>query len=147
MLKPRYRQATNEDLHFIVDSWLKSYGDVEVNKLINRFVFKTKHREIILHCVSQCKTLVAYNAEDPDQIFGFINYVSHDSKQFITNYVYVKTAFRYFKVASNLYEVAGFTRECHHTVTAMSPMFLKFAQKNQIKFEYNPYLLFERDFK
>lgn len=103
----KIRPATQDDVKFIFNSWLKSYKHSKFAKPIISTIYFTEHHRIIESMLKNYETLVACNADDPDQIYGFAN---GDLIQgvFCINYVYVKQSFRNFKICTKLLLALGY---------------------------------------
>ena len=140
MLKVNYRPLKNDDIHFVVDAWLKNYSDQE--SVLKMHGCKGVHRTLILACLSKYQTIIACNPEDEDQIFGFLNYFTDDTN-FITNYVYVKTPFRSMGIGEKLFDCAKFPTYKEAIATHSTYVFHKFARAKKLEHFYYPHLIFK----
>lgn len=135
----RLRKATQEDVGFIFNSWLKSYKYSLFAKGITNTIYFSEHHKIVENLLKQNETIIACNDNDPSQIFGFINAGRVDGILAI-NYMYVKQPFRNLgigKTLLNSFEHDASTAAIYTHHTRMSE---KLAAKYNLV--YHPYLLF-----
>ena len=95
------RTALAEDVGFIFNSWLKSYRSSDVVKPIMNEVFFAEQHRLIEHLITQHKVIIACNADNPDQVYGFICAGATEGI-FTVHYIYVKQAFRRMGIAKML---------------------------------------------
>ncbi len=134
----RIRRATDGDVPFIFNSWLKSYRNSWFAKLVLNPIYFDQHHKILERLAKTSEILVACNNEDIGQIYGYICAEKIDGV-FVLHYCYVKHTFRGMGIAKELLNVfdhklgdAAFYT--HHTRIAesLSPKYSMI---------YNPYLL------
>lgn len=135
----RLRKATQEDVGFIFNAWLKSYKYSLFAKNITNTIYFSEHHKVIENLLKKHETLIACNNEDPSQIYGFINAGQIDGF-FCLNYIYVKQSFRNLGVGKAL--LNGFDHNPEHAsvITHWTRMAERLAAK--YNFVYHPYILF-----
>lgn len=133
------RPANPEDIPFIFNSWLKSFRNAYFARQLINTVYFTEQHKVIEKLVKESTILIACNAEEPSQVYGWICAGIIDGITSI-HYVYVKHSFRSLGIASLLLdaikkdkEVAGIYT--HHTKAAD-----RLASK--LNLLYHPYVLF-----
>lgn len=89
----RFRAATESDIGFIFNSWLKSYRNSGFARFISNTIYFTEHHKLIEKLILNNKVIVACNTEDPNQLFGYIC-GGHIDGIFACHYVYVKHTYR-----------------------------------------------------
>lgn len=135
----RLRPATQEDVGFIFNSWLKSFRYSTFAKDITNTVYFTNHHKVIEDRLKNNQTIIACNDADPSQIFGFINAGLTDGILCI-NYIYVKQTFRNLgigKILLNSFNHDPSVASCYTHETRISERLA--AKYNMV---YHPYLLF-----
>jgi len=91
------RAATPEDMPFVKSSWFESYRHGGHAPGVAFPVYKRGMNGVIDAATREEDTVVAYLAEEPTEIIGWIN----QSRSYV-NYVYVKQAYRRNGVATYL---------------------------------------------
>lgn len=135
------REASQTDVGFIYNSWLKSYrSSPNVSKVHHQLYYAGQHK-LIENLLKACKVIVACNPEDSEQIYGFIIGEEIDSVLCI-HFVYVKQPFRALGIGKLLLNAFkhNIDTTCiytHHTVVGG-----KLAEKYNIYF--HPYVLLNR---
>lgn len=131
------RQAIEPDASFIFSSWLKSFRHSRLAGNVASSIYFTEHHKIIESLLTQCKTLVACNPEDKNQIFGYLCYEEIDGI-LVIHYVYTKHTFRKMGIAECLINevreddsVACMFTHCTNSGERIAPKF---------KCVYHPYL-------
>lgn len=133
------RPPTEEDLPFILSTWLKSYklrNWLGIDRKNPIFPGGIKHVIQSLLLQKETEVCVACHQSNPKQIFGYLVY----SKRAI-HYAYVKEAFRQFGIARSLYEFAGSPKY----FTMLTPMAKPVCINHRTQLKYNPFLLFSGD--
>jgi len=135
----RLRPATESDVDFIFNSWLKCYRYSPNTVGAQNPVYFAQHHKLIEGLCKRANITIACNAADIAQIYGYVCSEMIDELPVI-HFLYVKQPFRKFGIAMQLAEVAGFKRESpvfftHRTFTAEN-LEKKFAMV------YNPYLAY-----
>jgi ribosomal protein S18 acetylase RimI-like enzyme len=140
----RLRQADQNDVPFIFNSWLKSYRDSSTAKLVSNTVFFSEHHKLIERIVKHNPVILAVNDADPTQIYGYIC-AGVTEGIFTLHYIYVKHNFRNLGIGKALlnafeHDLATAGIYTHHTKIAD-----KIASK--YNFLYHPYVLHSLDNK
>lgn len=135
----RFRAATQEDVGFIFNSWLKSYRNSNFSRFISNTIYFGEHHKLIEELVSQNKVIVACNTEDPNQLFGYIC-AGEVEGFFVCHYIYVKHTYRNMGLGKELlnqfnHDPAKAGLYTHHTRIAdrLAPRY---------NLVYHPYLAF-----
>lgn len=98
-----YRVATNADLPFIWNSWLKSYRDNNGQaKAVGSETYFAEHRKLIGELTARSAILIACAPDFPDQIYGYVVFEAFNGPALVLHYVYVKRTYRRFGIASAL---------------------------------------------
>lgn len=110
----RFRDANQADVAFIFNSWLKSNRSSALVQGVSNPVYFAQHHLLVEGLVKTCKVVVASNADDTTQIFG---YIVHDSVEGmpVVHYVYVKQPYRRLGLGALLLE--------HAQIDAKKPFF------------------------
>ena len=134
----RLRKANQEDVGFIINSWLKSFKYSTWCRNVTNTIYFAEHHKIIERLLKNFDTVIACNDNDPSQIYGFINAGSVDGI-FCLNYIYVKQAFRNLSVGKALlnsfeHDPSTASVYTHHT---------RIAERLAAKYNmiFHPYLL------
>lgn len=104
-----YRLLDPSEHNFIYNSFLKSYRDSPMVKGVpNTIYFKKQHDLIELFLVDpRSRAIVACNAQDPEQIYGYILAQSRPGDAqgdvLVVHWVYVKQPFRNLGIAKQLF--------------------------------------------
>lgn len=105
------RAVNNEDIPFVLSSWLKSYRYSQAARnVVNDIYFSEQvgQKARILEMLSDCRTLVACDEEEGDCIYGWICAESIEgSVPPVVHYVYVKSSYRRRGLARALLKAAG----------------------------------------
>ena len=136
--KIRLRTATEEDVPFIMNSWLKSFrGSMFARNVINTVYF-TEHHKLIERLLKSSSVIIACNDEDSSQVYGWICAEEVDGI-FCLHYVYIKHAFRNLGIGKLLFDVFK-----HDMSTAgIYTHYTRIADKLAAKYNmlYHPYIL------
>lgn len=111
------RDATTEDLGYIIKCWLESYRNSPYGKnLAPADYYRDQYAETS-RILARCPVTIASLTEDPDTICGFICSERLPEDIVVIHYVYVKLLFRKEGVAKMLCNSAGPTTPtvCSHT--------------------------------
>ena len=133
----KIREKIASDNNFILNSWLKSYKDVE--KIIPNDIYYREHAKLIQSALKDKNIFVAVSEDDATQIIGYICYETQQLLPTIPilHYVYVKYPYRHLGVARALvnpiYKDAEYVF-CSH----LCKCFLDI-RKDHKKLIYNPY--------
>ena len=133
------RAATEADLGFIFNSWLKSYKNSAYSKFITNPVYYDMHHKVVEAILKRGKVLVAVSTADPTRIFGYICVETTSGTQ-VVHYAYVKETFRKMGVLTMLLEEVKLPEAFFHTHSTVlgSNVCARLKQKAV----YNPYLAF-----
>ena len=136
----RFRAATQEDVSFIFNSWLKSYRNSLFSKNISNTIYYTEQHKLIERLISENKVIVACNTEDPNQLFGYI--CSGEVEGFyICHYVYVKHTYRNMGIGKQLLKESSHNPLVASLYTHHTRIADRLAPKNNLI--YHPYLAFD----
>lgn len=102
----RIRKATEADVNFIFNSWLKSYRDSALARSITDTIYFNEHHKVIEDILKTCEVLVACNNSNPGEIYGYCVFEQVDGF-FVTHFAYVKHTFRNLGIAGSLFKEAG----------------------------------------
>jgi hypothetical protein len=133
------RSATEADVPFIFNSWLKSYRSSNFCKAVSNPVYFEFQHKAIEKLLQRSQVFMLCSAEDESQVFGYI--VCEEVEQIpILHYCYVKFAFRNMGLCNMLLKHAKLDKSkggfYTHDTHAATKVFGK------SKFVYNPYLAF-----
>lgn len=98
------RPAAASEAPFVYRNWLDSYYPVQKPRL-KKTVFYEGHHALIEKLLKRSRCLVACNAEDVDQLYGFaVGEAFGESMSSVValHYVYVKQAFRRMGIGGRL---------------------------------------------
>lgn len=134
----KVRPAKQEDIPFILNSWLKRYRDAISVRLVTDRVYYEKQHQVIRAILGKVGLgiFVACSQEDEDQIYGYVVGETLSDKWLIIHWVYVKGPFRRFGIAKDLMKrVLGGFEEIHYS---HKTHLIEFLDKEK-KWKYNPY--------
>lgn len=131
------RNATEADVPFIFNSWLKSYRSSNSVKNVSNPVYFEFHHKAIEKLLQRCSVQVLCSPDDASQVFGYL--VCEQVEQVpVLHYAYVKYAFRGMGLCKLLMQNAGLDKQVGgfytHETSAAVKMF------SGSKFIFNPYL-------
>ena len=135
----RLRPATQEDVPFIFNSWLRSYKYSRWTKNITSQIYYSEHHKLIEKLLKNFSTIIACNDNDPSQIYGFIS-AGYVEGIFCMHYIYVKRTFRNLGIARTL--LNSFEHDA--TTAGVFTHDTRASEKLAAKYNmvYHPYLLF-----
>lgn len=137
------RQNLKDDTNFILNSFMKSFRDNEQNKHIaNRFYYDVLQAKLKRVLEQKDRAFVACNAEDPEQIFGYILY-KKTADSLIIDYVYVKDIFRQQGLANALIAKVQPAQYKDVINTTLADTARKRAMAQKLKAQFCPFLLFD----
>lgn len=131
------RSATEADVPFIFNSWLKSYRGANAVKSVSNPVYFEFQHKTIEKLLQRSQVYMLCSPDDSSQVFGYV--VCEKIEEIpVLHYAYVKYAFRGMGLCKLLMQHAGldkhvggfYTHETHATNKLLS----------NGKFVYNPYL-------
>ncbi len=138
----RLRTATQEDVSFIFNSWLKSYRQSNFARSIANEVYFNEHHKVIEDLVRTNKVTVACSESDSNQLYGYIVAGTHEGF-FVLHYIYVKHSFRAMGIGSMLLN----SFEHDPSVASVCTHWNRVCDKLGPKYGmvYHPYLLFNQE--
>lgn len=135
----RIRKATEEDIPFIFNSWLKSYRNSMFAKPIANQIYFTEHHKVIENIVKHNEVLVACSNQDPSEVYGYCCAGRVDGI-FSVHYVYVKHSFRRMGIGKTLLSNFNYDPTLASLFTHHTRIGDKLSQKyNMI---YHPYVIY-----
>ena len=145
------RRATRRDIPFLTSSWLRSFRDGAFVRGVPSTLYYRYHHKVISALLSRAVTLVAVNAEDDDQILGWLCAELVEGPSLVVHYAYVKEVFRKQGLAKRLLDVFmkadnPVVVQYTHRTFAVKKIRDKAEEEGREPFMkgwiYNPYLLF-----
>lgn len=133
------RAATEGDLGFIFNSWLKSYKNSAYSKFITNPVYYDMHHKVIESILKRSKVYVAVSVSDPTRIFGYVCTELSAGTQVI-HYAYVKETFRKMGILTMLLEELKLPDAFFYSHSTM--LGTTVCGRLKQKTVYNPYLAF-----
>lgn len=134
----RLRAATESDIAFIFNSWLKCYRHSDFAKEMQNEVYFAAQHKVIESLFKKSTITIACNPADATQIIGYMCHEQQDGV-LVVHFAYVKESFRGLGVAKALLANTGHTEGpfcyTHRTHSAR-----KFEKKHPLV--YHPYLAF-----
>lgn len=134
-----FRPATQDDVNFIFNSWLKSFRGGTLATGVSNPIYYAQHHRLIEGICKSAQILVAVNAADLAQIFGYVAYEPMEGMN-VVHYIYVKEPYRRLGLGKLLLEQAKIDAKkpffCTHRTNVMRFLERRYA------FVYNPYLAF-----
>ena len=135
----RIRAATESDVNFIFNSWLKCYRhSINMRGCENPVYFAQQHKVLEGLC-KKASVLIACNSLDISQIFGYSVAEKVDDCM-VAHFVYVKDSFRRFGIATQLMEAQGWKKGEPMFYTHKTNVTDKLAEKHTMV--YNPFLAY-----
>jgi len=126
------------DIHFILDSWLKSYRDA-VRNVSDDDYFK-HHQALIAAIASRSSLVVACDKETPAFILGYVcGELLSDSRGILVHYAYTKQNYRCHGIMRDLLKLLGWNPDMRIYATHWNRAATALAQK--FNMTYNPYPL------
>ena len=137
-LPTKMRLATEDDIGFIFNSWLKSYRNSYFAKPISNTVYFAEHHKVIEKLAKTSQILIACNKEDEAQIYGYVCAEKVDGI-FVIHYAYVKQPFRRLGIAKLL--LSSFDHD--FSQAAVYTHNTNIGEKLSMKYNlvYHPYLI------
>jgi len=137
------RKAGRADIPFITSSWLESFRNAPMVRGVPNSIYYHYHHKSLEEVLPRSVVLMACNAEDTDQLVGFICAEVFE-KSLVVHYVYVKQAFRRLEVAKRMLQTLIDSEKPELIqYTAQTPSIFEFERKLKDQgMVYNPYLLY-----
>lgn len=131
------RKPHKEDVPFIFSSWLHSYRSSLHTKNVVNTVYFGEHHDLLERIMNRSEAVIACNADDPNQIFGYIVYERIDNA-LVVHYIYVKQSFRKLGIGKTLLQSTGWQKGDAFIFTHDTYISAKLAMKYRAMF--NPYV-------
>lgn len=135
----RLRPATESDVPFIFNSWLKCYRHSNNTRGCENPVYFAQHHILLEGLCKRSTILIACNENDISQIYGYVCSEMVEGV-LVVHFIYVKEMFRKFGVANILAAAIGFEREAPVFYTHRT--FSSEGLEKKFKIVYNPYLAY-----
>lgn len=135
------RKATRRDIPFITSGWLKSFRNAPFVRGVPNTVYYYHHHKLLETLIPRSTVLVACNAEDTDQLVGFICYETFKEGVLI-HYVYVKQTLRKVGIAKKMFETAVEGAPLIQYTAKTYPIFDMEERLKERGAVYNPYSLY-----
>lgn len=136
------RPFIEDDVNFIFHSWIetaKEYSSIGRN--MRKSIFIKECRHLIQKILNRADGLMAFNAEDPTQIFGYLIYENDSDKIPLLHFIYVKGLFRNMGIARKLMESADIHPKTSFFYTQLTTYTDEFLKDFESKYNYDPYLV------
>jgi ribosomal protein S18 acetylase RimI-like enzyme len=141
MLKPLMRAATQDDIPFIYNSWLKSFKEGSPwARHITNTVYYANHKKVIQSLLNKSQVVIACNPDDETQILGYVCFTPGPLT--FVHYLYVKVPYRKLSIGKSLMLVA--TTEHSPTLPILATHVTNIwntVLKVKWNMFYNPYIL------
>lgn len=129
------RPMVASDYGFVLQSWSKTFHEVEPIKYIKNDVYVPWQTARINHCISTALVLIAHLEDEPDSIAGFIC-ARQMGSDLLLHWCNVKGVFRRFGVAKALLNQFQYEKiHCSHYFKLYRSL------KDRYPLEYNPTLI------
>lgn len=126
------------DLHFLTNSWNKSYRKYRSG--ISDEDYYLGQDALIYALSSRSNIIIACDEKEPFYIYGWAcGKLGDDDKTLILHYVYVKQAYRCRRIASTLVHGLGYRKGADIVATHWTGPVKHISQRYNMRF--NPYLL------
>ncbi len=137
--KVSLRAATQDDVGFIFNSWLKSYRQAPATQGIPSQIFFSEHHKLVERLLTSSNVIVACDPEDPSQLFGYIC-ASKVEGILAIHYVYIKHTFRGLGIGKMLLNALEHDPSAAAVFTHSTRVATKLASKYNLI--YHPYVLY-----
>lgn len=130
------RDAGPRDENFIFHSWLRSFRKSPTTLFVEDEAYYKGQHKVVEDTINSVIVKVAYHAEDPSHILGYIAYEYSDENKAIVHWLFVKRDYRGFGIGQMLWKIA--TDDAQRILyTHTNAKFEKV--KNKEKCVYDPY--------
>lgn len=138
-LQVQIREATEADVPFIFNSWLKSYRGSYICKGVSNPVYFEFQHKTIEALLQRCQVQVLCSSTDSNELYG---YLVHEVVQEVPvlHYAYIKHTYRKLGLLKKLLKTVEAPNGGFYTHDSEAAAKLVNAKK--INFVYNPYLAF-----
>lgn len=137
----RIRAATESDVNFIFNSWLKCYRHSQFAKQLQNEVFFDAHHKLIEGLLKRCEVLIACNDADISQIYSY-GIAEKVDGQLVVHFVYTKESYRKLGVGLTVLEALGYEAGKPYFYTHKTHQAERLEQKHTMI--YHPYLAFKQ---
>lgn len=102
-----FREATNEDLSFVFDSWLKEFRLTAFGVQLESDVYYPNYRKHVGRIIRKSDVTIVCNPDDPDQIYGYaVHRLIGDIR--VLSWMFMKAPFRFMGIGKRLlHEIGG----------------------------------------
>lgn len=137
----KIRLATEADVPFIFNSWLRSFRQGAMCRGVDNSIYYSEHHKLIEKILKTAEVKLAVEAADENNILGYICYEKIENI-FTLHYGYVKHTFRGLGLFSKLMSDTGE----NFKEAAIASHFSDSASKLLLKYNlvYHPYVLINR---
>lgn len=143
-MKPVYRQRKEEDTNLILNSFLKEFRHSNLARGVESAVFYRQMKHIITHLLNTKNTIIICSEDDPDLIYGYCIFEYDPINTPIFHWIYVKSAYRKSKLATNLITLIAPNILKDTTFSTFSmPVIEQIIKSKSIPNIYNPFLNFK----
>ncbi len=101
------RAAENQDVPFIISSWLRSNRDGPIGKVLTDTVYYREFKPLVQVLMSVVHVIVACDPERPEQVYGWICGERLEGK-IVVHFAYVKQGWRGWGIARRLLGALGY---------------------------------------
>jgi GNAT superfamily N-acetyltransferase len=133
------REAIQDDLPLIYNSWLKQYRESPFSVGVVNSVYYSQHRKIIDCLIERSVLRVACDAASPTKIYGWVCGEIYDP--LVLHFIYVKKKYRKRGIGGMLLNEFGW-KEVPHIITTHFMKYKRKKSKEENNIIYNPYLLY-----
>jgi len=139
----RIRPASEADVDFIFNSWLKCGRQSQSVKSIQNEIYYYHQHKVIEGLLKTCTVLIACSAEDTLQIYGYLVCGKVENIDVI-HFIYVKQAYRKLGIANLLLQSQNIDIRKPVFITAMVNLLFTIGRgvKKKYPLIYNPYLIY-----
>lgn len=135
----RLRPATESDVPFIFNSWLRCNRHSTNTRGCENPVYFAQHHKLIEGLCKKAEIFIACNEQDVSQIYGYICYERVEGL-LVVHWIYTKESFRKLGIAKMMADKAGFKAD--EAVLYTHRTFISEALEKKYIMVFNPYLAF-----
>lgn len=139
-LPVQIRDANEEDVPFIFNSWLRSYRNSSFARTLSNEVYYAGHHRLIERALKRCQVSVVCGLEDSGQIFGY-SVTEKVTGVLVVHYIYVKDSYRNMGIANTLLQHAGHDKKIFSCYTQHTKPCDLVASRYSLLFQ--PYVLLD----
>jgi hypothetical protein len=140
----RIRKATEADVSFIFNSWLKSYRDSFFARGVASNMYFSEHHKVIERILKTCEVYIACDDADAMNIYGWACAEFIDNT-FVIHYSYVKQMYRFLGIANLLISQYKHNPEVASLYTHHTKYAEKICPRKSIF--YSPYIALTPDYR